>query len=419
MRTTETRRVTLADQCADRYQRFAFELPEGVDSFEVWLEVTGGDGAVVDLGCEGPLAWRGWSGGARRTFIVAESDATPGYLPGDVTPGVWHVIAGLHTLPANGAELTVTVEMPALNRPDHGPVEEPATRLLRGSDRDLPAPSGMRWYAGDTHAHSLHSDGALSLWELANEGVRSGLDFLCVTDHNTTSHHAHLPAVGARQGITLVPGQEVTTHAGHSNAYGEIGFVDFRRPGQEWADVVAGRGGFMSINHPVSGDCSWLHQMEREPGGVELYHSSWYEEPIATSALAWFQRWRRDVVLIGGGDFHNRSTPLRPGLPTTWVAAEELSAEAILDGIRAGRTAITASATFVSDSEARPLHAAAPILIREGERLLALDSVGLVLISGSGRRLVVEEHSQRIPAPPSDGPYRLEDPTRRVLALSS
>ena len=419
MRHSVSRRVTLADQSADRYQRIPFEVPEGAGSFEVWLEVDGGSEAVVDLGCEGPDGWRGWSGGARRTFVVAEDDATPGYLPGNVVAGTWHVIVGLHTLPGSGAEVTVTVETPALGRPDHGPVEPPVARAVRGSDRDLPAPPGMRWYAGDPHSHSLHSDGALSLWELANEGVRSGLDFLCVTDHCTTSHHAHLPAVGERHGITLVPGQEITTHAGHSNAYGDIGFIDFRRPAQDWVDTVAERGGFMSINHPVSGDCSWLHRLDREPGGVELYHSSWYEEPIATSCLAWFQRWRRDVVLIGGGDFHNRSKPLRPGLPTTWVAAEELSPDAILDGIRAGRTAMTGSGRFVSGDEARPVLDTAPILLREGEELLALAATGLVLISGGGRRLVVESDAQRIAAPKGDAPYRLEDSHRTVLALSA
>ncbi|NHB85184.1 hypothetical protein G7085_12650 [Tessaracoccus sp. HDW20] len=112
MRQSVSRKVTLADQSADRYQRFPFELPEGVSSFEVWLEVQGGPDAVVDLGCEGPDGWRGWSGGARRTFIVAEDDATPGYLPGNVVAGTWDVIVGLHTLPDSGAEVTVTVEAP-------------------------------------------------------------------------------------------------------------------------------------------------------------------------------------------------------------------------------------------------------------------------------------------------------------------
>ncbi len=419
MRHLATRHVTLRDQAADRYQRFAFELPAGIDSFEVLLEVEGGPEAVVDLGCEGPNGWRGWSGGARRSFVVAADDATPGYLPGDVVPGTWHVIAGLHTLPDGGAELRVTVEMPARSRPDHGPVEEPVQRVRRGSDRALPAPPGMRWYAGDPHSHSLHSDGALSLWQLANEGVRSGLDFLGVADHNTTSHHSHLGEVSARHGITLIPGQEVTSHAGHANAFGDIGFIDFRRPGQQWVDDVAARGGFMSINHPVSGDCSWLHQLQRAPGGVELYHSDWYKEPISTAALAWFQRWEKGVVLIGGGDFHDLSKPLRPGLPTTWVAAEECTPEAILAGIAAGRTTITASGAYLSEAEARPIHDTAPILIRQDTQLLALAASGLVLVSGSGRRLIVAGDEQRIAAPRDEGPYRLEDATRRVLALTA
>lgn len=415
----EIRHVTLADQSADRYQRFAFDVPRGTTSLEVSLEVAGGDGAIVDLGCEGPDQWRGWSGGARQWFVIADDDATPGYLSGPITHGTWHVIAGLHTLPADGASLTVTVEIPAHRTPDHGPIETPAKHGSKGSERDLPAPVGLRWYAGDTHAHSLHSDGALSLWELANEGVRSGLDFLCVTDHNTTSHHPHLPSVGDRHGITLVPGQEVTTHAGHANAYGDIGFIDFRRPANEWAQRVNERGGLFSINHPVAGDCSWLHPIDRGVDAVELYHSSWYEDPIDTSALAWLQGRGDNVVLLGGGDFHNRTQPLRPGLPTSWVAAEECTPEAILDAMRHGRTTITASAQLISEAEARPIHNRAPILIRDREELTVLCATGLVLTSGSGRRMVVTSDTQRLTAPRDDGPYRLEDAKRQVLALSA
>lgn len=408
--------VTATMQANDRYVRVPFDLPEGSPSFEVALAVEEVPGAVVDLGCEGPDGWRGWSGAARRSFVVTADDATPGYLPGHLHGGTWDVILGLHTLPPDGVELNVTVAVPARHVPDHGLEEMPVERRTRGSQRDLPAPLGLRWFAGDTHAHSLHSDGALSLWQLANEGVRSGLDFLCVTDHNTTSHHAHLPLVGSRHGITLLPGQEVTTHRGHANAYGDIGFIDFRLPGQTWVATVARRGGFMSINHPVEGDCSWQYELSQEPEGVELYHSSWYREPISKAALAWFQRWRREVVLLGGGDFHNRSTPLRPGMPTTWVAAEECTPEAILDGIRAGRTTITGRVA-VEDGVGRPVHEEAPILIRQGESLLVMDAVGLVLISGSDRRQVVHGNRESMAAPLGKGPYRLEDSQRMTLAL--
>lgn len=407
--------ATLALQSEQRYLRIPFELPPGTNSFEITLGVPEVDGAVIDLGCEGPDDWRGWSGGARRSFVIEEDDATPGYLPG-LRPGLWHVILGLHALPMHGVELSITVSVPATHRPDHGPHEDPCARHARGSERDLPAPPGMRWYAGDTHAHSLHSDGALSLWELANEGVRSGLDFLCVTDHNTTSHHAHLAGVGDRHGITLVPGQEVTTHLGHANAYGDIGFVDFRTPGQGWVETVTERGGFLSVNHPVSEDCSWLHELDHEPEGVELYHGSWYQQPMSTSALAWFQRWRRDVVLVGGGDFHHRETPLRPGMPTTWVAAEVGTADAILEGLRAGRTTITGSVRL-DDGVGRPVLDECPILIREVGRLRVIRGAGLVLVSGTGRRLFIAEQDMVVEAPLSEGPHRLEDTHRMTLAL--
>ncbi len=410
-----TVQATLKMQATDRYVRVPFEVPYGASSFGVTLSVPEGGGAVVDLGCEGPTGWCGWSGGARRSFVVTSDDATPGYLPG-VRPGTWHVVLGLHTLPPEGAELTVDVSVPAHHSPDHGPLEAPVARVSRGNTRDLPALPGMRWFAGDTHAHSLHSDGVLSLSELANEGVRSGLDFLCVTDHNTTSHHRFLPEVGDRHGIALVPGQEVTTHAGHANAFGEIGFIDFRRPGQEWVDVVAQRGGILSINHPVSGDCSWLHPLTQEPAGVELYHGSWYIDPIDTSALAWLQRWRRDAVLLGGGDFHNRSTPLRPGMPTTWVMAEDGSPDAILDGIRAGRTTITGSVSL-AEGVGRPVLQESPILIRQGESLLALAAAGLVLVTGDNRRHVVSADRESVAAPTGQGPFRLEDADRMTLAL--
>ena len=85
-------------------------------------------------------------GRLRRHFVVGQNDATPGYLPG-IEPGTWHVILGIHTVPPQGAELTVRVVSPAWNAADHGPVAEPIQRTVRGSDRGLPAsyrrPAGM------------------------------------------------------------------------------------------------------------------------------------------------------------------------------------------------------------------------------------------------------------------------------------
>ena len=172
----------------------------------------------------------------------------------------------------------------------------------------------------------------------------------------------------------------------------------------------------MSVNHPVSGDCSWLHPLKDLPAGVELYHGSWFQEPNSTSVLAWEQRWNNDAVLIGGGDFHNRSTPLRPGMPTTWIAATDDSAEALLAGLREGRTTITAGAA-ITDQVARPDLMATPVLLRQGGELLALAAQDLVLVSGVGDRRLVVSTCETLTAPLAQGPYRLEDAERRVLAL--
>jgi len=107
----------------------------------------------------------------------------------------------------------------------------------------------------------------------------------------------------------------MTTHRGHANAWGEIGVIDFRDEADTWVEQVERRGGFMSINHPVADDCAWLHPLERMPPGAELFHGTWYRNLADTSILAWAAMLPDAVVVLGGGDFHNRSTPLRPGNP--------------------------------------------------------------------------------------------------------
>ena len=421
-----TVRLTPADQAANRYPAFPFEVPPDARSIGVSMEVDRADGrACIDLGLLGPDGLRGWSGGARTSYVVERDDATPGYRPG-LGAGDWAVLLGLHQVSAEGVDVTITVVCPARERPDHGPRQAPVQRLLRGSDRGLPAPRGLTWYAGDPHNHCLHSDGELSLWELANEGVRSGLDYLGCTDHNTTSHHPHLASVSRSHGITLIPGQEMTTHRGHANAWGEIGVIDFRDEAGTWVEQVERRGGFMSINHPVADDCAWLHPLERMPPGAELFHGTWYRNLADTSILAWAAMLPDAVVVLGGGDFHNRSTPLRPGMPTTWIAAEECSAPALIEAMAAGRTMVTGSARRVSEDEARPVLLDSPALVRLGgvdghrdEDLMAVDAAGTVLVDRFGARLVIEQDHQVVRAPADKGPYRLETAARWVVALSA
>lgn len=412
-----TRQVTLADQTADRYLRIPFEVPEGAPSLEVRLTVEGA-GAVVDLGCEGPNGWRGWSGGARRDLVITADRADPGYLPGPLEGGTWHVILGLHLLPAGHAQVTVEADVPATRPPETPPHVQPRLGVSRGSARGLPAPPGMRWIAGDFHAHTRHSDGGLWTAELARLAVDSGLDFLAVTDHNTVSHHAELPQISQEQGILLIPGQEVTTHRGHANAFGDIGWIDFRAPGDRWVGEVARRGGLLSINHPISGDCSWLWDLPTPPHAVEIVHADWFRALNSTAPLAYLRRLGAGASLIGGSDFHSLDSPVRPGLPTTWVCVEEVSVGGVLDAVRSGRTAVTLGGRLV-DGVGQPELVHTPALVRVGGDVVASDAVGTVLVDGMGWRTVVSEAHLQVAAPREAGPYRLEAPDRSILALSS
>lgn len=418
------RRLTLADQAEQRYLPIPFDVPLGSGSLEVRLSYDTG-AAVVDLGCEGPNGWRGWSGGARSRFAITAEAATPGYLPGPAEPGTWRVVLGLHQLPPDGVEVVVEIDVPAT-----GPVETeptaPVAAVPRGSLRGLPAPAGMTWFAGDFHAHTLHSDGSESIDQLAARAVSSGLDFLAVTDHNTVSHHAHLPGVGARHGISLVPGQEVTTAHGHANAFGDIGWVEFRRPGQAWVDDVAARGGVLSVNHAIDQDCSWRYPLERLPAALELWHISWFRDLTETSALALWARWggisASPVTPIGGSDFH-RPGAFTLGMPTTWVCAQDPSPAAILDAVVAGRTAISIGARMgPTGPVVEPL--TTPVLLRpdgssgaDGD-LVAMGADGAVLCDGEGRRRVLNGEMETVPASWGRGPFHIVDGERRIIALS-
>ena len=224
-----TGRWTLEERFASPWHYLPVEVPPGTGALRVELDYDRVDGAVLDLGCFGPGGFRGWSGGARESFVIARDAATPGYLPGELEAGTWQVVIGVHRVPPDGVGYRLTAQTaraaaslrPALEE-TLAPLAPPAP-ADRPPRRVLPAQPGMRWLAGDLHSHTVHSDGKLTVPELAVLAATRGLDFLAVTDHNTISHHAELAAASRRYGIILLPGQEVTTDGGHAGALGDVG----------------------------------------------------------------------------------------------------------------------------------------------------------------------------------------------------
>jgi hypothetical protein len=405
--TRHSGRWTLEDRFVSPWHYLPVEVGQGAAAISVLLEYDR-PAAVLDLGCLGPAGFRGWSGSARESYVIEPHAATPGYLPGELEPGLWQVMIGLHQVPADGVGYRLTAEVStARPRPVDDPVppppaQHPPRRVVArggGGTSALPASDGRRWLAGDLHAHTVHSDGAMTVPELARFAVERGLEFIAVTDHNTVSHHAELPAAASAYGIVLLPGQEVTTAYGHANVFGDVGWTDFRLDPDSWLDYSERHGGLMSVNHPIAGPVSWLRPMRRRPPLTEVWHWSWLDLRW-TTPLAWWQAWDPRSIPVGGSDWHRPGSDAPPGTPTTWAECE---GDDVLGALRAGRVAISATRD-------------GPLLLRNDGGFVAIDADGLQLVGPDGPYRRVRGDVDRLPG--RDGCHRLLDSSGATLALA-
>ena len=212
------------------YREVPFQVPAGTTSVTVAFAYDGKDQkAVVDLGLRDPQRFRGWSGGNKAAFTLTETWATPSYLPGPLPAGRWRLILGVPNL-RNGTQAhysaTITLE------------HDGAFHGFPGA----PANTGPGWYRGDLHLHTGHSDGSCAaqsgarvpcpVFRTLEAAVVRGLDFVAVTDHNTSSHFQALAELQpAYDRLLLIPGREVTTFQGHANIIGMTAPLDFQLGG--------------------------------------------------------------------------------------------------------------------------------------------------------------------------------------------
>ena len=365
-------RFTPEDKARSDYATVPFDLATPARQLTVRYRYAdasaspGGDApptqSIVDIGLFDPRGmefpggrgFRGWSGSARREFTVAEDWATPGYLPGPLPAGRYHVILGLYQLHPQGVDVQVTVAIEPLSParasgPDLS--QNAGTEALAGPSRSA---SGSRpgpgWLRGDLHSHTWHSDAPGSPQTLVAEARALGLDFLAVTDHNTVSHHRELAQLTTPE-LILIPGQEVTTYYGHMNVWGTSRWCDFRcRTPEEMAQVIelAHRsGGVCSLNHPKPGGPPWEYGFDLPVDAMEVWHTPWpFHNPTISALWDRLLSQGRRVPGVGGSDYHCQ-LPSYTGIrflarPTTWVWAEEASVAGILAAILQGHACMSA-----------------------------------------------------------------------------
>jgi len=361
----------LRDSDRQTYRQLPFTVPAGVKKITVDVTWEGRDqGTILVLGVHDPERMRGWGGGIKPHFVVAESFATPSYLPGPLPAGVWNLdmtVASIRKGVSSPYRVTITFA--------DGPDAQAIT------DRPVRAEAG--WYRGDLHNHTGHSDGkcvSLSgkaapcpLFLTLKAAVNHGLDFVVVSDHNVSDHVAEMAALAPYFDTLLqIPGREMTTSVGHYNLIGVTDFVEFRLGSpatptiNAMFDASKATGALISVNHPErsTGEdclgCGWsapdtdysrVQMIEVANGGVAADSGRFGDGPGSGVAF-WEAQLNRGFHLtgVGGSDNHDSVSGVQGvspvgaqspvGYPTTVVHAEALSQPAILQGIRSGRVFI-------------------------------------------------------------------------------
>ena len=361
------------------YRTVPFEVPSGTQRLRIEF---GHDGrelrTVVDLGVYGPNGFRGASGSNKSVIELGPSDATPSYRAGPIEAGEWRLVLGFpnvrgaRMLPDRVPVITRFTATISLIRAD---TEVRESAFLDGALR-----SGRSWYRGDLHAHSAHSDGSCGsksgrrvpcpVHLTVEAARREGLDFIALTDHNTTSHFQTLRELQPYfDDILLIPGVELTSFRGHANVFGVEEIPSFFLPSGGDTSLptifpdVGARGGLVSVNHPglPSGEecmgCGWtaeidwrtVHALEVVNGG-SLHQFASAEGPF--SAIRFWDRLLDAGYLIMGiasSDSHDPLAPLERqvplGRPRTVVDADNLSQRAIFAAIRKGRSFIDVEGT--------------------------------------------------------------------------
>lgn len=289
------------------------------------------------IGLGNARGFRGWSGGFRTSFAISASDATPGYLPGPVHQGRWHLVFGPYAVAPQGLTWTVSVTV------RYG---APGAPFVPRYAPDSAPGRGTAWYRGDMHLHSVHSDGRRLPEEVAAGARQAGLDFIVSTEHNTTSAHG-IWGNFATPDLLIINGEEVTTRNGHYLALGlDRGrWIDWRYRAEDdalsaFTHQIHAANGLAVAAHPycVSVGCSWKFGYDGVDA-IEVWNGVWTQDDEAVLAtwdnlLMAGAATRHWVPAVGNSDAH--SEPAVIGLPHNVVLANRLERGAIIAGVKRG-----------------------------------------------------------------------------------
>ena len=263
--------------------------------------------------------------------------------------GTWHIALGPYTVSPQGLSYEITI---TLTYGEPGEAVDPVYPPERAKGR------GRAWYRGDCHLHSWYSDGRRTPAEIAALARAAGLDFINSSDHNTQSSHAHW-ADQAGDDLLILLGEEVTTRNGHVVALGtDPGtFVDWRYRARDnrfgrFARQIRRAGGLVVPAHPHATcvGCNWKFGFN-DADAVEVWNGTYSPEDevaladwdgmLVASVREGAPGGRGWIPAMGNSDAHRDPDPV--GVPQTVVLADDLTRDAIQEGLKAGRSYVAES----------------------------------------------------------------------------
>ena len=329
-----------------RHVPHGFDVPAGVALLRVHFEYDATSppaGRVphqISISVYDPAGARGTRhNNADQSVVLSADYASPGYLPGPIEEGRWTVEIDMHRiLPPGHIRYRIAVEWGA-----HA-TDPPAQSVADAGEQ---VRSGPRWFRGDLHGHSLHSDASWSVEEFGMDAQRRGLDFAFLTDHNTVSGIGDLSTFN--QGRTpILAGVELTTFFGHGLVLGTDRHIDWRiKDGETMAGRVAEIQAEdllfviahpMSLGHPWCTGCTWQYS-DVYPGPathVEVWNGAWsipHNEHALQLYYGWLGRGCR-LLATSGSDTHGPDGRDRAGYNV--VFAQALTQREILAALEKG-----------------------------------------------------------------------------------
>ena len=165
--------------------------------------------------------------------------------------------------------------------------------------------AAWRWYKGQTHTHTLESDGDSTPEEVTRWYHERGYQFLVLSDHNVlTPVEALARQFGKAESFLLVPGEEITDRVGEKPLHAN---------GLNVARLVSPQGG-ASVAEALQGDIDAI----RAASGVPHINHPNFGWAIAPADLAGLARYRLLEIYNGHPLVNNLGGGDAPGLDELW-----------------------------------------------------------------------------------------------------